>query len=137
MGTAEPEELVANRGNHRQEQYSRSYAPFQGRAQQQRKHHHRHYYYRQQKCRAAPGVGCAELAYVFHSQGQSRFQGVDGHVLGAVVSEHPFYVPQHADQGDVSQQEGQPDHAFNDLAKQVRIQDRVERPGNHQWSYEE
>ena len=78
-----------------------------------------------------------EPTHVLHGQGQSGLQGVHGHVLRAVVGEDPFHLLEHADQGDVSHQEYQPDHAFDYLAEQGRVQQGIQGPSNQQRSHEE
>ena len=110
---AEPYRLIAYRG-HKGDQYNPGgEQPPQGVAAYKGEHRDRHDDYRQQERGAASRVRRWLPSHRLDIQGLVGLLGVNRHMLGAVVHEHPGNLVHSADQVDIGQKDPQPDDTLH------------------------
>ena len=120
MPRAEPQDLVADRGDDRDQQdpagdhHDRRLPPDQAEREDRQRDHD------DEELRAAARVRGRVLADRVGRQRVARLQGVDRHVLGAVVLEDAPDVRRPRDQRQVAEEDRDPDEALDDVLDPVR-----------------
>ena len=119
MPRAEAQQLVADGGDDRDQQDpardhdQRRLAADQAERQDREQDHHH------QELRAAARVGGGVLADVLRAERLAGLEGVDRHVLGAVVLEHAVDVRRAADHEQVADEDHDPRQALDEVLDQA------------------